>query len=406
MLAIEYVLETPALFEFFSRRVNTPLVELPEEDDDVRAERKRLQPLPPPQPADDEPISIRGLRKVYPSRMGVAPKVAVHDLWLGIHTGEVFGLLGINGAGQHNDTHRPTCILTPFAPCFKIPWQHMPTKLPCVAHLLRSCSSPLSPAVGKTTSMKMLTNDVYPTTGNAYLTGLSILTSQQSIKEKIGFCPQFDALIGTLTAREHLQLFARLKGVDERILGQYVQSMIDYLGLQEGIADRPCKGYSGGNKRKLCVGMALIGNPPVIFLDEPSTGMDPASRRFMWDLIAHTMKGRAVILTTHSMEEAEALCQRIAIMVGGSLRCLGSAQRLKSLYGSGYQLEVNLADVSRKAQFAGWLSSVYQHAAVLEEQETLIKYEIGRQTDKGEPVTIGGLFRNMEGVKDEYGIKE
>ena len=357
VLAIEYVLETPALFEFFSKRANAPMAELPEEDDDVRSERKRLQALPPPQPADDEPISIRGLRKVYPSRLGVPPKVAVHDLWLGIHTGEVFGLLGINGAG-------------------------------------------------KTTSMKMLTNDVYPTTGDAYLTSLSILTSQQSIKEKIGFCPQFDALIGTLTAREHLQLFARLKGVDERILAPYVQSMIDYLGLQEGIADRPCKGYSGGNKRKLCVGMALVGSPPVIFLDEPSTGMDPASRRFMWDLIAHTMKGRAVILTTHSMEEAEALCQRIAIMVGGSLRCLGSAQRLKSLYGSGYQLEVNLADASRKAQFVDWLRSVYQHAAVLEEQDTLIKYEIGRQTDKGEPVTIGGLFRNMEAVKAEYGIRE
>ena len=260
--------------------------------------------------------------------------------------------------------------------------------------------------LGKTSSIKMVTNDVYPTSGAAYLTGLSILSEQQSIKEKIGFCPQFDALIGTLTAREHLQLFARLKGVDERILGPYVQSMIDYLGLQEGIADRPCKGYSGGNKRKLCVGMALVGNPPVIFLDEPSTGMDPASRRFMWDLIAHTMKGRAVILTTHSMEEAEALCQRIAIMVGGSLRCLGSAQRLKSLYGSGYQLEVNLADVASKAQFVDWLRSVYQHAAVIEEQETLVKYEIGRQTDRGEPVTIGGLFRNMERVKAEYGIKE
>ena len=191
--------------------------------------------------------------------------------------------------------------------------------------------------------------------------------------------------------------------------------------------------------------MALIGNPPVIFLDEPSTGMDPASRRFMWDLIAHTMKGRAVILTTHSMvsthtsasytwssqqqqplpqshhsfphnepflscplsqEEAEALCQRIAIMVGGSLRCLGSAQRLKSLYGSGYQLEVNLADITRKAEFVAWLQSVYQHAAVLEEQETLIKYEIGRQTDSGQPVTIGGLFRHMESVKREYGIRE
>lgn len=102
VLAIEYGLETPALFKFTSKRTDVPLVELPEEDEDVRAERKRLQSLPPPQPADDEPISIRGLRKVYPSRLGVPPKVAVHDLWLGIHTGEVFGLLGINGAGKRH----------------------------------------------------------------------------------------------------------------------------------------------------------------------------------------------------------------------------------------------------------------------------------------------------------------
>jgi predicted ABC-type transport system involved in lysophospholipase L1 biosynthesis ATPase subunit len=84
--------------------------------------------------------------------------------------------------------------------------------------------------------------------------------------------PQFDALIETLTAREHLMLFARIKGVPEARLTDYVEHLIKRLGLQEGIADKPSKGYSGGNKRKLCVGIALIGNPPIVFLDEPSTG--------------------------------------------------------------------------------------------------------------------------------------
>ena len=135
----------------------------------------------------------------------------------------------------------------------------------------------------------MLTAELYPSSGDARLAQMHLLTQQQSIKEKIGYCPQFDALQGTLTAREHLMLFARIKGVKEALLMPYVKAMIDRLGLQEGIEDRPCKGYSGGNKRKLSVGLALIGNPPIVFLDEPSTGMDPASRRTMWDFISHTM---------------------------------------------------------------------------------------------------------------------
>lgn len=88
------------------------------------------------------------------------------------------------------------------------------------------------------------------------------------------------------------------------------------------------------------MGIALIGEPEIIFLDEPSTGMDPVARRFMWSVIARTMGGRSVILTTHSMEEAEALCSRIGIMVGGQMQCIGSAQHLKSRFGTGYTIEV------------------------------------------------------------------
>lgn len=105
-----------------------------------------------------------------------------------------------------------------------------------------------------------------------------------------------------------------------------------------------CAGnLSGGNKRKLSVGIAMIGNPPIVFMDEPSTGMDPKARRFMWTVISRISTKRkqsSIILTTHSMEEAEALSTRIAIMVEGSIKCLGSIQQIKSKYGTGYEVEL------------------------------------------------------------------
>merc|ERR1719164_24583 len=103
---------------------------------------------------------------------------------------------------------------------------------------------------------------------------------------------------------------------------------------------------SGGNKRKLSVAIAMIGSPPVVFLDEPSTGMDPVARRFMWDIIANIStrsNESCVVLTTHSMEEAEALCSRVGIMVGGRLRCLGSCQHLKNRHGGGLMVELKLS---------------------------------------------------------------
>jgi ATP-binding cassette, subfamily A (ABC1), member 3 len=101
--------------------------------------------------------------------------------------------------------------------------------------------------------------------------------------------------------------------------------------------------YSGGNKRKLSVAIALMGNPPIVFLDEPSTGMDPQARRFMWDVISSISalrKHSSVILTTHSMEEAEALATRIAIMVNGEFKCLGTVQHIKNKFGKGYEIEL------------------------------------------------------------------
>ena len=107
-------------------------------------------------------------------------------------------------------------------------------------------------------------------------------------------------------------------------------------------ADKPCGTYSGGNKRKLCVGIALVGSPQLVLLDEPSSGMDAASKRFLWTVIKRRTAQCCTVLTTHSMEECEALCGRIGVMVDGTLRCVGPIQSLKSTYSQGYKLDLRL----------------------------------------------------------------
>ena len=190
----------------------------------------------------------------------------------------------------------------------------------------------------------MLSGEFRPSAGSAHLAGLNLITDVQKCRRKIAFCPQFDALFELLTAREHLQLYARIKGICEADIKRVVESKIAEMGLTE-YADRSASTYSGGNKRKLSVAIAMIGEPSIVFLDEPSTGMDPVARRFMWEIISDIVTKRekcSLILTTHSMEECEALCTRIGIMVGGVLRCLGSSQRLRSKYGHGYQIEISI----------------------------------------------------------------
>jgi len=166
-------------------------------------------------------------------------------------------------------------------------------------------------------------------------------------------------LFELLTGREHLQLYGRIKGVPEKDLTHFVDKMLDKLSLRPW-ADVVSSAYSGGNRRKLSVGIALIGNPPIVYLDEPSSGMDPSSRRSMWDLISSTMAGRAVILTTHSMEECEALCSRIGIMVSGRLQCLGTAHHLKQRFGQGYQLDVTI----------GFAKAAHAQSAQVESKQT------------------------------------
>uniref|UniRef100_A0AAQ4PAU9 ABC transporter domain-containing protein n=1 Tax=Gasterosteus aculeatus aculeatus TaxID=481459 RepID=A0AAQ4PAU9_GASAC len=195
---------------------------------------------------------------------------------------------------------------------------------------------------GKTTTFKMLTGDIPVSSGEAFLNGYSIRTEMRNVHQNMGYCPQFDAIDELLTGREHLEFYARLRGVPEKEVAMVAEWGIQKLGLIK-YSSKSAGTYSGGNKRKLSTAIALIGCPGVIFLDEPTTGMDPKARRFLWDCILSIIKeGRSVILTSHSMEECEALCTRMAIMVNGHFKCLGSIQHLKSRFGDGYTVIVRV----------------------------------------------------------------
>uniref|UniRef100_A0A8C5F8I5 ABC transporter domain-containing protein n=1 Tax=Gadus morhua TaxID=8049 RepID=A0A8C5F8I5_GADMO len=257
-----------------------------EEDEDVALERQRVLQGPAQQ---EDLLRIIDLTKVYPGKK----TPAVDRVCVGIPAAECFGLLGINGAG-------------------------------------------------KTTTFKMLTGDIPVSGGEAYLNGYSIRSEMSLVHQNMGYCPQFDGIDDLLTGREHLQFYARLRGVPEKEVAMVAEWGIQKLGLVK-YSNKSAGTYSGGNKRKLSTAMALIGCPPVIFLDEPTTGMDPKARRFLWDCILSILKdGRSVILTSHSMEECEALCTRMAIMVNGRFKCLGSIQHLKSRFGDGYTVVVRV----------------------------------------------------------------
>uniref|UniRef100_A0A8C5FEU4 ABC transporter domain-containing protein n=1 Tax=Gadus morhua TaxID=8049 RepID=A0A8C5FEU4_GADMO len=221
------------------------------------------------------------------------------------------------------------------------------TKVPCPNRLavlsLPLCFGLLGiNGAGKTTTFKMLTGDIPVSGGEAYLNGYSIRSEMSLVHQNMGYCPQFDGIDDLLTGREHLQFYARLRGVPEKEVAMVAEWGIQKLGLVK-YSNKSAGTYSGGNKRKLSTAMALIGCPPVIFLDEPTTGMDPKARRFLWDCILSILKdGRSVILTSHSMEECEALCTRMAIMVNGRFKCLGSIQHLKSRFGDGYTVVVRV----------------------------------------------------------------
>ncbi|XP_030852675.1 phospholipid-transporting ATPase ABCA1 [Strongylocentrotus purpuratus] len=333
---------------FITPRQVTPTPTLSEQDDDdVQRERQRVLTGR----AMNDVIRIENLSKVYSTSRG--PMTAVDKMCVGIPKGECFGLLGVNGAG-------------------------------------------------KTTTFKMLTGDTSVTSGTAHITSYSILDAMQDVNRSMGYCPQFDALDELMTGQEHLEFYARVRGVIEEEIPKVADWGIRKLGLTE-YRDRSAGTYSGGNKRKLSTAIALIGNPPVIFLDEPTTGMDPKSRRFLWNCITSIVKeGRSVVLTSHSMEECEALCTRLAIMVNGKFKCLGSTQHLKNKFGDGYTLTIRLGgEVPQTAALIDFMEVEFPSANLREQHFNMLEFQLSSSD-----TILSKVFQYLEDKRSRFNIED
>ena len=221
---------------------------------------------------------------------------AVNNLYLGLNNNEKFGLLGFNGSG-------------------------------------------------KTTTFKSITKEILFDSGSIYLFGHNNKTEFNKIRKSIGYCPQENPLFDYMKVREIIKFFLEIKGVHES-----VENVCAKFGLTKFL-DTYCINLSGGNKRKLSFALSLVCKPRLLLLDEPSTGVDPESRRIMWKNILELTKNNAsfnMILTTHSMEEAEVLCDTVSWLKSGNFISIGNPEKLKIMYSAGYKLHIKFVQLAHE----------------------------------------------------------
>lgn len=184
----------------------------------------------------------------------------------------------------------------------------------------------------------MLIGDEWIDSGEAWVNGHSLSHDMREVYRNIGYCPQFDALFDELTGEETLKVYCLLRGIPPERIRYVTMKLARHLNFVKHLPKLSSQ-YSGGNKRKLSTAIALLGKPSVVYLDEPTTGMDPGAKRRLWQVLTrYRMKGKTIVLTSHSMEECDALCTRLAIMVNGEFQCIGTAQRLKHKFAKNYLL--------------------------------------------------------------------
>ncbi|KAK4374555.1 hypothetical protein RND71_005232 [Anisodus tanguticus] len=292
------------------------------------------------------------------------PYKAVQGLWLNLEKDQLFCLLGPNGAG-------------------------------------------------KTTVISCLTGITPVTRGNAIIYGNSVRSSAgiSNIRKLIGVCSQFDTLWDALSGQEHLELFATIKGLSSTSKRSEAKKLLADVKLDD-VAKVRAGSYSGGMKRRLSLGIALIGDPKLLFLDEPTTGMDPVTRRHIWSVIEAAKQGRSIVLTTHSMEEADILSDRIGIMARGRLRCVGTSTLLKSRFGAGFIAKISFSKVANDVNaMANTIDSKHheavkeffkQHIGVIpkEEDKSFLTFVIPHEKEK----LLENFFAELDNRKTEFGI--
>uniref|UniRef100_A0A673IB07 ATP-binding cassette sub-family A member 5-like n=1 Tax=Sinocyclocheilus rhinocerous TaxID=307959 RepID=A0A673IB07_9TELE len=329
------------------------------EDEDVQVEKARVKEALTCQCCEEKPVVVvSNLKKQYKGKregfsLSKRRKVATKNISFCVRKGEVLGLLGPNGAG-------------------------------------------------KSTIMHMLSGDTEPTAGQVCAQSL-----MENPLEHVGYCPQVNPLWPRITLQEHLEIYAAIKGLHQCDIPNIIKRVVSALELKDHLY-KQAKNLSAGLKRKLCFALSMLGNPQIVLLDEPSTGMDPKSKQRMWRAIraAFKNKQRGALLTTHYMEEAEAVCDRVAIMVSGQLRCIGSIQHLKGKFGRGYSLEINLREELTGLQQVALLHKeilkIFPHAARQDSFATLMVYKIPMEDVK----SLAESFAQLENAKQNFNFEE
>uniref|UniRef100_A0A803M7W3 ABC transporter domain-containing protein n=1 Tax=Chenopodium quinoa TaxID=63459 RepID=A0A803M7W3_CHEQI len=289
---------------------------------DVVQERERVEQLLSEESSNIS-IICNNLRKIYPERDGNPPKLAVKGMSLAVPRGECFGMLGPNGAG-------------------------------------------------KTSFISMMIGLTKPTSGAAYVEGSDIRYQMNEIYTSMGVCPQHDLLWETLTGREHLIFYGRLKNLKGSALMQAVEESLKSVNLYHGgVADKFAGKYSGGMKRRLSVAISLIGDPKVVYMDEP----------------------------THSMEEAEVLCDRIGIFVDGSLQCIGGPKQLKGRYGGSFVFTMTTS-AEHDAEVETMVRGLSQNAQKIYHISGTQKFEIPKHE-----IRISDVFKAVENLKKRFTVQ-
>ncbi len=243
---------------------------------------------------------------------------------------------------------------------------------------------------GKTTVLKILTGEILPSDGN--------IIWQSESRCKLGYCPQFDTHDPVLTPEETYTFHCRMHSYSEKEIPELVECLLKMLDLY-GYKDVFCRNLSGGTNRRLSAGIAFLGAPQMVLLDEPSTGLDPVARRRIWDLVKYpSYSDQAFILVSHVMEECETLCDVIGIMVKGKFICMGPSQQLKNKFGNKYLVKISKKLLDNALQLLEWVKNKFPSSTIEEETDNVLKFSVNLSD-----VNLSNVFGTLNELQPKRG---
>ena len=309
------------------------------QDSDVEEESERVLAA-----SNTDVLSLCKVSKQYNAlsthncRIHISHATAVTNVTLGVKQ-ECFGLLGVNGAG-------------------------------------------------KTTIFNSITGITRLSAGKIQVQGVDVNSRRREANRALSYCPQFDTLFARMSGREQLGLYGRIRGLQGSSLARQVQRVLERVQLLE-YAEIPAGRYSGGNRRKLQTAIALISQPMLLLLDEPTAGVDPYAKQFLWQLLRElTRSGVSCLVTTHSMGECEALCSRIGVLHRGKMRCVGSPQHLRAKYGSGGVLKVYLTQAHSSAEVLAEVEEKLRGLCLQEIHPSLLSFNLEREVSLSDVLSL------------------